>query len=494
MPRGNVSARAGLLRNVFHLGLGQVVTTVLAVVLSGAIARALGASDFGLLYLITSITLFTYVIVDWGHGQYVTREVALQPERAGELIGSATAVRVGMLLLLAGPAVGIAWLMGYDTRTRWLAAAMILAWLPATLGLSYAWVFRARERMDYDALLSVTLKSTNLALAFLCLSLGGRVLSLIGAYAAAGMVTCFLAVFLYRRLGLPRARPTKATARELIRDGAPIFAINVAVALQPYIDANILYRLAPPHVVGWYGATWTIAGTLVAPATILGASMYPRLSRVSTDRTEFRRTLRAAFRPLLFVAILGAVGTYLFADFAIGVIYSEQKFGPAADILRAFTPALTLIYIDMLLGYAILAVGKAGQLAKAKIVAVVVTTVIELALIPYFQTNFSNGGIGIVLAMACGELVMVTAAVLLIRDIVAGAMILDFFRGLAAGVATVALVRWLPPVTPLLGIPLCVAVFAALSAAAGLLTRRDVELLSSMFRKRGPAAPEIPAP
>jgi O-antigen/teichoic acid export membrane protein len=256
------------------------------------------------------------------------------------------------------------------------------------------------------------------------------------------------------------------------------------VAVQPYIDANLLYKLAPTNVVGWYGAAWVIAGTLVAPAMILGSTMYPRLSRVSADPEEFSRTLRTAFRPLLLVAVLGAVGMYLFADFAIGVVYSQRKFGPAADILRAFAPALLLLYIDMLFGFAILAVGKAGQFAKAKVVAVLVTTGVELMLIPLCQARFSNGGIGVVLAMASGELVMVIAAVLLIRDSISAAMGIDFVRGVIAGAATVALIRALPPITPLLGIPLCVAAFGILSAVVGLVGRADVELLAPMLRRR----------
>ena len=71
----------GMARNAFHLGLGQVATTVLTVLLSAAVARTLGASDFGLLYLLTSIATFAYVFVDWGHGPYVTREVARHPEQ-----------------------------------------------------------------------------------------------------------------------------------------------------------------------------------------------------------------------------------------------------------------------------------------------------------------------------------------------------------------------------------------------------------------------------
>jgi O-antigen/teichoic acid export membrane protein len=320
-------------------------------------------------------------------------------------------------------------------------------------------------------------------LRFQNLALGGRVLGLISMSAVAGSITFAAAVLSYQRLGYPALQFSKTTARELIRDGAPMLAIALAVAVQPYIDANLLFKLVPTEVLGWYGAAWAVAGTLVAPATILGATMYPRLSKVAVDRSEFSRTLRMGLRALLFVAMLSAAGTYLFGTVVIGLIYSERQFGPAADILRAFTPALLLIYIDMILGYAILAVGKAGQLAKAKVVAVVVTTGVELMLIPYFQTRFSNGGMGVVLAMACGEVVMVAAAVLLLRDVIERAMFLDFLRALVSGFATVLLIRSFPPISPFIGIPLCVASFAAFSWAVGLVRPADLDALLPGIRR-----------
>jgi O-antigen/teichoic acid export membrane protein len=475
-----------MVRNVFHLGVGQVMTTALSILLTAAIARTLGASDFGLLYLLTSVATFIYVFVDWGHGPYIVREVARHPQRSGELLGSVLAVRAAMTLVGCVAAVAVTRLLGYDLRTRVLTATLILAWLPQFLALSFTWVFRGRERMDCDALLNVVLKFATLISSLMCLALGGRLLGLVLVTAIAGTITLMLAVVIYRRLRLPTIHTTVGTARELVRDGAPMLAMSLAVAVQPYLDANILYKLASRGVVGWYGAAWNVAGTLVAPAMILAATMYPRLSRAAGDHEEFKRALRAAFRPLLFVAVLGAVGTYLFADVAIALIYSRQKFGPAGAILKAFSPALLLLYVDLLFGHAIMAAGKAGRLATAKAAVVVLTTSLEFVLIPFCQTRYGNGGIGVMLAMAVGEVAMVTAAMMLVREAVDGRMLVDFLRGLVSGGATVLLVRALPPVTPFLGIPICVLVFVSLATVFGLVNRQDFQLLATAFRKRTP--------
>src|SRR5262249_24159288 len=302
------------------LGLGQVATTVITIVLTAAIARTLGAADFGLLYLLTSVATFAYVFVDWGHGLYVPREAARQPERVGDLLGSVLALRAATALIMCLVTMPVIWLIGYDLRTRELMAITIVAFLPMYLGLSYGWVFRGRERMDYEAIIIVVLKFSGLILSLICLALGGKVLALILVPIASGSITFIVAHSLYKRLGLPPLTVTFATAHELMRDGAPILAMLLGIAVQPYIDANMLYKLAPPGVLGWYAAASSVTGTLVAPATIFVAGIYPRLSRAAADRDQFNRALRMAFRPLLLVALLGALGTFLFAVPAVGLI------------------------------------------------------------------------------------------------------------------------------------------------------------------------------
>jgi O-antigen/teichoic acid export membrane protein len=292
---------------------------------------------------------------------------------------------------------------------------------------------------------------------------------------------------MYRRLHLPKISATMSTVRELLRDGASLLALSVAVAVEPYFNANILYKMASPTVIGWYGAAWNIAGTLIAPATILGTAMYPRLSAVASEAAEFKRTLNASFRQLLLLAVLGAVGTYLFADVAVGLIYSLPKFAPAVDNLRAFVPVLLLMYVDVFLATAILAAGKAGSLASAKVASVVLTTGLVFILVPVCQSRFGNGGLGVMFATAIGELLMLTAAGVLIREFLDVRTIVDVCRSLAAGAGTIALIRLLPALSPFLAIPICVLVFAGVSWLVGAVKRSDVEMLVRSLRKPPPA-------
>src|SRR6185436_4072030 len=129
-PSSTAPRRGGLARNTVNLVLGQVGTTALTIVLSAAVARTLGPSDFGVLFLVTSAVTFAYVLVDWGHGPYVIREVARRPDRVGELMGTAMAVRAASAIVLTVPVVLVARIFGYDARTQVGIIVMMMTWLP----------------------------------------------------------------------------------------------------------------------------------------------------------------------------------------------------------------------------------------------------------------------------------------------------------------------------------------------------------------------------
>src|SRR5919198_3082688 len=172
-----VAPFAALSRNAFFLVVGQAGTTALSVGLSAALGRSLGAIGFGLLYLVTTMTTFAYGFVEWGQNLYVTREVARAPARAGEMLGSAVAFRVLCAAAVAGPAVLLAWSLGYPTSTIALCAILLATYLPVSIVQAHGVVFRGCERMELDALSTVTAKVLALGATLAALALGGRVLA-----------------------------------------------------------------------------------------------------------------------------------------------------------------------------------------------------------------------------------------------------------------------------------------------------------------------------
>jgi O-antigen/teichoic acid export membrane protein len=246
----------------------------------------------------------------------------------------------------------------------------------------------------------------------------------------------------------------------------------------------ILSKLATVDAIGWYGAARTIMGTMLAPALIVGAASFPHLSRTVADGGPIKEEVRAALRPMLWLGTLAAVGTYLFADDAIAIVYGQRNFAPSGTILKVYAPGFFLLFVNVVFGYALFALERAKAYSVVKLASVVICTAMELVLIPYFQQQTGNGGIGVVAAFVASEFVVFGGALILMRQQrAAPAIALDLSRALGSAALTLLLFSALPKIPFLAGVPLCVMAFLVCSAGLGLVRRDDAGLVRALMRK-----------
>jgi O-antigen/teichoic acid export membrane protein len=476
-------------RNALFLALGQATTTALAILLTAALGRWLGVADYGTYYVLITMSTSVYLLIEWGQSLWVVRETARAPQRVGELLGTALAFRVAIALAATVPVGLVTLALGYGVRTTWLLVLIFLANIPLFLSQGYGIAFRAAERMGRDAAVSVANKLLVLGIALPALAAGMGLPGVILAQAVAGGAALLMARALYPGISAQPISVSRQAARAMFLGGLPVLSMSVAGAAQPYLDAVILSTLAPATAVGYYGAARNILGTLLAPAVILGTASYPRISRAAQDSSELGREVQKALRPLLWLGALGATGTWLFAETVVSLIYGPS-FAPAATILKVYAPVLFLVFVDILLGNTLYAVGAAVGLSAVLALKVLVSAGLSLVLVPILQARTENGGIGIVLSFGLSELVVLTGAlVLLPRGILTGATLVDAARALGSAALTATLFWLIPPLSPWLGIPLCIATFAGSSWLLGLLHRRDLEVLYDIVGKpRGGAA------
>lgn len=492
-PAEATAPRGALARNALFLMIAQLVSTALAVVLHAALGRALGPAAFGLLFVANSMAGFAFVIVEWGQTQYVVREIAQAPHREASLLGATLAARTLGGAIAAGFTALTAWLLGYDATTTTLAVLFVGAMLPFFLAQGISLAFRAREWMEYDAATMVVDKLTTLAGTLLALALGAGVLAWGAGLGLGGLAALGAAAWFMRRLGVARPTVRDEDLRAMLWGGAAILLTNVEGSVQPYIDAIVLSKLAPAEAVGLYGAAKSFVGTLVAPAIIVSVAAYPRLARAALGGDQLSGELRAAMRPVLGLAVLACVGTWVLAPAAVDLVYGRRGFGPAASILRLFAPGFLLLYVDNVLAVAVVAVGRTRALAAWMLVKIAAGAGLSLILVPRFQASHQSGGMGLALASAVSEVVIFAAAIgILPRSSLPRVLWLDLTRALAAGAATLALLALLPPLPLLVGMPLCILAFGSLAVAFGLVRRGELAALPGQLRR--PAGGEGPPP
>jgi O-antigen/teichoic acid export membrane protein len=495
-PAAPAESGAAVARNAAHLVLGQIALTALSFVLSGALGRALGPVEFGLFFFILSTTNFAYTFVDWGQSHVLIREIARRREQTGSLLGSALALRgVGALLAAAGTWAAL-WAFRYESRTGWLTTLYIVLWIPSTAWMAYGMAFRAHERMDADAKVSVFNKALTLGLTLPALALGGRLVWAIGAVGAAGVGALGFAVAQARKIRFPRLSVGTPAVRELLWLGGPLVLMNLLNMAQTYMEPLLLSKLAPEEVLGWYGAARTIANALIMPASIIASASFPRLARASADPGRLRSELSTAMRPVLALAVLVGAGTWAFASFAIGVVYGADRFSGAAIILQAIGPTLSIMFPGLVLSTTVLIAGKAKQVAAFKVLALAISAGLAYGLVPYTQRQLGNGAVGVIVAFGASEaLMLVGYAILMPAGILERRLFADLLRACGAGALALAAIAVLPWANAFVAMPVFLLAFAAGALGLRLFSRDDLSAFAAAIRRRGEAAaPADPGP
>jgi polysaccharide transporter, PST family len=481
----NSNNRRLLVRNVSHLGIGQVASTALGILLSAVIGRALEPSQLGILYTVFAISSFAYVIVDWGQGTYLVREMARGRTDEPAIIGSALVIRLAAVVLMSAVGAAVAVPLGYSGQIVVLTLLAMMSGIPATLFAPFACSFRSRDRMDVDAFVNIIGKAMTLVATAIALRLGGGLKEVILMQAVGGASTLLAGAIVALRLDVEVKAPAMKLLRELLRHGAPLATFSLVIASQPFIEIMMLSALAGPAVVGWYGASTNIKGIVISPAMILLVATFPALSRASRSLPDLRRVIDATGRVMFIAAAFTSSALYLFADHMVAIIYGHGRFVETASILRVSAIFVPLLFLVLVLASAMNAVGRNKAMAVISIVRIVVCVILNWLVIGYWQQRFGNGAVALVIISSIAEVPATIACLALLpKGAVGSAVTLNMVRACVASFCTVVPLSMLQPLGLMYLIPLFALLFAVTALVTRLVLPSDLRLAMEMMRSR----------
>jgi O-antigen/teichoic acid export membrane protein len=445
------------------LVFSQFITTPVSIVVNAVLARSLGASDFGAIYLATTVLTVAFLLVEWGGQSQVVAEVARNRSAAASIFGTGLLLRVllggGMLLVV----LRFAGMMGYDAVVRTALTLCGIRLALASLGSLCSSVLRGFERLQWHARATVFANLIDAGLVIPTLLSGGGLRAALTAQVVAAAIALVVQVSLVMRLHIGRPRVERGVVAVLLGGGFGFLLFDLVLKLQPYIDAAFLSRLAPQQTLGWYGAANRLVGVLIFPATTLSFALYPTLARLwKEDRATYDSMVRLGIRSVTVLGILAATGTVIFSEVIVSLVYGKEHYGPVAGNLSILAGYILLVYTSIVVGAGILAAGRQLRWALAQSFCLLVSLALDPLLIPRFQARFGNGSLGVCVSVVVAEVAMVFAALrILPKGPLESSLLRTLLRCLCAALGMVAVGLLLRPL-PLVAIPATVATYLAM--------------------------------
>ena len=439
--------------------------------------RVLGPTGEGSYAFVIAIYGFFEVVVRFGLGTLLTRDVAQEKDQAGRYLSNVLVLR--MLLWLVSIPILLA-VMGIYARGGNLspaeAQALILFQVSlffATLSDSFSSVFLAYEKMEYPAGVSSAIATGKVALGALVL-LPPFSLGFVGLAAVSLIMNIVQAVWLWivlrRTIPIHLTVPNWALQRSMAIQSYPLMLNHLLASIFWRIDMWLLKPLAGVAAVGIYSAgVKYLDGFNVIPS-FLTLAIFPLMSRYARDSHEsLIRAYHLAIRILVMIALPIAVLVTLLSTLLIRILGGSAFLPDSAIALTILIWSIPIGFVNSVTQYVLIAVGQQRFLTGAFIIGVTFNIGANLLLIPRY------GYAGAAVVTVLSEISLLIPFYIAVRRHVARLPWVDLvWRQVvaAAGMgATAALLRN----TELVAAGLSVLVYVGLLIALGAFRDPDIQ-------------------
>ncbi|MFN8528109.1 MAG: oligosaccharide flippase family protein [Anaerolineae bacterium] len=323
--------------NTALLLISNVGSAVLLFVLTALIGRAFGEEGLGIYALCMAWITPISLLVEFGIGTLLTRELVRAPTQTGSLVRAAAFTRLifggmGMLLLVVG-----APFLAADPRIvvgLQISAPMVM--LSPMFSLFTA-VFRARDTMLPIPFLNIGMVAVQVMMTGLAIANGGGMLGVLLANIGSSAVQVAAAYVVYRRWQF--TGDDRLAIMPLLRRAWPFALAALFAALQIRLSAILLQALTSTGEVGlFYAASRFIEAARVIPNAFFGA-LFPMLAALAADPLRLRRTFRRTMIGLGGFGFLCGLAFSVIAPVLLPLVFGA-RFDPAIPILQILSWSL----------------------------------------------------------------------------------------------------------------------------------------------------------
>lgn len=465
-------------QNAFVLMGSQLTTWTLTLLLTIFLPRYLGAAGIGKLQFATSLWLIVGMLIAFGTGTLLTKEIARAPQRTGELLSVVMVLRVLFFGLGYGATIAL---------LRWLAYPPMTINVVMIIGISnfidqFATALQAAlqglEEMRVLSVANIVGKAIDTLLGILLLLAGFEIYAIAALLIVSTTVRLLIQWRYLQRLHRLHFAFRMTTLWRMSTAGLPYLLSSVFLVGYLQMNVLIISFLLNEEAIGWYSAAERLFNTLLFIPTVFMMAVFPVFARMMiSDQDHLKRLMGKSFDTLLLLGVPIGLGMTIVAGPIVTVLFG-QDFVNSGPILAVMGVALICMYQNVLLGQYLISIDRQNAWTAVMAVATVLLVGLDLLLVPWSNTHWHNGAIGAAIAYGITELGMVIVGIWLLPTGTLGRSNLWFaLRVLLAGLLMCAVAWGLSDYFIAVPIAAGALVYGLLIVGMQLLPKEDYQLL-----------------
>ena len=371
-------------KNTTALFAAQFVIAILSLVLSIFIARCLGDTLFGKYSFAIAFTAIFAVFSDLGYSTLLIREVARDKSQASKYINNVLCMRALLSLALFALIVITINLMDYPADTKNVVYLFGIYTFVKTFSTVFKVTFRAFEKMEYEAGITIFVNIIRVSLGFLVLFLGYGLIALALVFLFSGVFDFILSLLICeRRFVKPKIELDFDFLKSTIKLALPLSITGISLLIYTRIDTVMLSTMKGDAVVGWYNAAYNLVlGFKPIPQLFMNA-LFPLMASyyVSSKKDSLKIISEKSFKYLFILGLPLALGITLLADRFILLFYGLQ-FENSIIVLQILAWDIFLYFLWFNGSFILITVNKQNLWVVVAVSTALFNIILNLFLIP----------------------------------------------------------------------------------------------------------------
>jgi len=371
--------------NFLSLMSSQIISKVIQLVIFVYLARTLGKNDFGIFSFGLAFAFLFVIIADFGLSTLIIREISRDKKSASKYMSNSIVLKLLLSLIAFVSAYIFLNIVTYSEEIKTIAYIMLgFTLLQSFTELNYA-IFRAFERMYYDALIKIIRMVILFGAIFYLIKNEYGLLESSLSFVITEFIVLLIAFFItYTRFIKISFEFDYEFSKKLLKKSSLFCFSLVFTSLYMYIDVIMLSKIRSTAEVGIYSAAANIVIALIFIPLMYGTVIYPVMSRFYiTSKKSVKLVYEKSFKYMFIVGLPIAVGIFILSNKIILILYGESYI-ESAIALSILSGYLFLKFLNPISGFTLMAINKQRSRLFSQGISALINIILNFILIPIY--------------------------------------------------------------------------------------------------------------
>lgn len=401
-----------IVKNASWIMVGKIIRLILSFFISIISARYLGPSNYGLIGYAAAYTTFFYAFCTLGFPGPVLKKIIDEPNKEGEIVGSALIFRLASSFISVGI---IAMITSVLDKNDTLAMCVVILYSISVIFMAFdtfnQW-FQARLLSKYYAISTLVAYIVSSVFKIYLLITEKSVLWFAITNSVEFIVAGICIYIFYKKNNGPKLKFSFKSGLELLSISKSYILSGIMVSVYAATDKLMLKQFMTDSVVGYYSLAVSISTMWTFVLSAIIESMNPSIMELhKTNEAGYIRQNKLLYAIVFYLSLFVSVIIFVVSKPFIKILYGSE-FLPAAGPLKIVVWYVAFSYLGVARDAWMMCENKQKYLVYIYLGSAVINVVLNFFLIPVF------GAAGAATASLITQISTVLVIPLFIKDLI----------------------------------------------------------------------------